>query len=243
MPVIENPLRIAEEAAADYQECYGTELVSAIVYGSAAGGDFDPKHSDINLLLVVVEVNLATLERSSKLQEKWLKKRVSRPLFMDKHYIERSLDSFPIEFLNMQGCYKVVIGENILAELKIRKEDLRLQAERELKGKQLHLLQEWLSARTSSRLLKELVGVSLHDFAPVFRALLHLKEQDIPRDRLALFGAVDKAYGLSDKPFQRMTEAYSSGNSGRIQGVFKDYASAVQKLTNMVDTAQERTKI
>lgn len=240
MPDIANPIKLAEQVVAEYQECYGSELKSAIVYGSAAGGDFDPKKSDINLLLVVVETSLQVLERSAGIQEKWLKKRVSRPLFMDEDYIKRSLDSFPIEFLNMKGCYKVLLGEDILGTIELSKSDIRLQAERELKGKQLHLLQGWLSARSSSRLLKELVGASLHDFAPTFRALLFLRDQTVPQDRMELFGAIDTAFELKDKPFQRTLEAYYSGNTGRIQGVFGDYAKGVRTLTALVDREQQQ---
>ena len=59
-----------------------------------------------------------------------MKKRFSRPLFMDREYIERSLDSFPIEFLEHEGCYAVLYGEDVLADLHIDPPDLRLQIER-----------------------------------------------------------------------------------------------------------------
>ena len=45
-----------------------------------------------------------------------MKKRSARPLFMDTNYISSSLDSFPIEFLNMRGCFKVLLGEDVLAD-------------------------------------------------------------------------------------------------------------------------------
>ena len=146
MRILKNPMDLAQQAAADYQVCYGAELLSLIVYGSAAGDEFDPKSSDINLLIVLKNVGLELLGKSRPIQEKWRKKRFARPLFMDREYIERSLDSFPIEFLNMKESYKVLYGEDVLAGLRIDPSDLRLQIEREMKGKWFHLLQGWLDA-------------------------------------------------------------------------------------------------
>ena len=164
-----------------------------------------------------------------------MRSRFARPLFMDKAYIESSVDSFPIEFLNMKSCHKVVHGEDVLTNLDIRHEHLRLQVERELKGKRLHLMQQWLAARKSAAHLQRLLGLSLADLAPIFRAFLTLRGQTVPADRLSVFSAVDNAAGLGDGVFKRTMEAFLSGNKERIAAVFSEYADAVKKVCGIVD--------
>ena len=56
MPKIPNdPKEIFNEITKDYQDIYGKNLVSIILYGSAASGSYIPKKSDINFLIVLTE--------------------------------------------------------------------------------------------------------------------------------------------------------------------------------------------
>jgi predicted nucleotidyltransferase len=239
MSRINDPIDVATRAAADYQRCYGEGLVSVVVYGSAAGGDFDPVRSDVNLLVVIADATLPMLEKSAEVQKKWLKHRCTTPIFMDRAYIKQSLDSFPIEFLDMKGRRKVVMGEDVLADLQIDLRDLRLQVERELKGKRLRLMQQWLRVRGSPRLRRQLLDISLRDFAPVFRALLHLKNQSIPRSRGSVYAAVDEVYGLDGAPFRQAWEALQSSQSARIAAIFPAYSAALRTLAGIVDSHQQ----
>lgn len=235
MKAITNPLALAQQAAQEYQACYGDECISVILYGSAAGGDFDPKNSDINLLILLKSVSVRALEKSAAIQYRWEKKRFALPLFMDENYIARSLDSFPIEFLSMKECYTVLAGSDPLAALRIDHDNLRLQIERELKGKQLHLLRAWLHARRTPKHIERLYAASMRDFAAVFQALLQLAGDTAPRERQALFSAVEKAYGLAGEPFTSAHTAYRSGDRKRMAAAFEGYAQGIWKLAEIID--------
>lgn len=238
MAKINNPVELARKISGEYLAVYGTDLVSVVLYGSAAGGDFNPARSDINTLVVLSQVTLAAVERSINVQNRYLKQRCPRPLFMDKAYIAGSLDSFPIEFLNMRGCYNVLHGEDVLAQLEISRTDLRLEAERELKGKRLHLIQNWLDVHRSASQVLALAALSLRDFGSIFRALLKLKEIEIPRDRSALFTEVEKAYALAGAPLSGMLAAATAGNGKETIARFEAYAEAVTQLALAIDTIQ-----
>jgi hypothetical protein len=235
MSNLTNPVELARKAASDFQTCYGGDLLSVIVYGSAAGPEFDSKKSDVNLLVVLSAVTLPLLEKSAACQEKWMKKRFARPMFMDREYITRSLDSFPIEFLGMKDCYAVVFGEDILKDIAIREEDLRLQIEREIKGKWLHLMRGWLESRKNPARLRRLLEISLKDFSPVFKGLLHLKKLPIPKDRKSLFAAVAKAYGIDDMSLEKALEAGRRGNKDEMGVAFPAYSNAIKSLSNKID--------
>lgn len=238
MSIIKDPIALARQTAKEYHDCYGTDLVAVIVYGSAAGEEFNHKKSDINLLIVLKDMALATLEKSQVVQDAWIKRRFNRPLFLDRNYIAGSLDSFPIEFFNMQHAYSVVYGEDILARLVIKPEDLRLQIERELKGKWLHLQQGWLDTRKNESRLRTLAELSLKDFAAIFRAMLFLKNVPIPKSRKELFSTVAGVYNLADNPFESITEAQASGD--RIRAAFPRYSQAINFLVSSID--QQNTK-
>ena len=82
-------------------EIQGNNLIAASVYGSAASGDFSPKSSDLNLLLICEKVDLPDLKKSLKLVDKGIRKRITAPLFLTREYLKTSADVFPIEFSDM----------------------------------------------------------------------------------------------------------------------------------------------
>jgi predicted nucleotidyltransferase len=235
MKLLSNPIDLAKQAASDFKACYGSDLVSVTVYGSAAGRDFDPRTSDINLLVVLSSMTLSLLGKSAALQTKWMRKRFARPLFLDKEYIAGSLDSFPIEFLSMKDSYTVVFGEDVFGGLTINNSDLRLQIEREIKGKWLHLNRGWLESDNNSARLKRLLELSIKDFSPVFISMLHLKEVPIPRDRFSLFASIDATFGLGDAALQKALTTAKGGGKSEVLSVFPSYSNAIKSLAFAID--------
>lgn len=242
MKSILNPQELAQKACHDFQTCYGSQLISVILYGSAAGSEFHEKTSDINLLLVLDHYTLAPLEKSIDLQEKWMKSRFARPLFMDKEYINSSIDTFPIEFLNMQNCYQVLFGEDVLKDLKIEPKNILHQAERELKGKRLHLMQGWCEANNNSKKIQQLVGLSLRDFTPCFKALLGLQPGPVPQKRLNILQSIEKTYQLKNSPLSQIAEAYIQEDSKKLSHYFPAYSDAIYQLTKAIDLQHQQEK-
>lgn len=92
----------------------------------------------------------------------------------------------------MQRAYKLIWGKDVLVDLKLSKRNLRLQCERELKGKLLHLRQSFLENRASVKNLSDLIKKSLTTFAPVFRAVLDIVGIESPEKRGELLVLVSK---------------------------------------------------
>ena len=142
-----NPEEIFQAVVKDYQSIFGSDLLSIILYGSGARGEYIPQKSDINFLILLSENGIDNLSKAFEVVSRGHKSRVSTPLFLTKNYIQASLDVFPIEFLNLKSYYQVVYGEDVLQGLVIEKKFVRLQCEREIKGKLLQLRQQFLETK------------------------------------------------------------------------------------------------
>ena len=129
----------ARLVAGDLKNAFGDDLISVILYGSSLTSEYDPKRSDLNFLVVLSEEGIERLDRTHDLMAKWHKKKVATPLFLTKRYIESSLDTFPIEFPNIKRSHTLIMGEDVLQEVSFKKDFIRMQCERELKGKLLLL--------------------------------------------------------------------------------------------------------
>jgi predicted nucleotidyltransferase len=177
-------LKNIEETSSSFmqeiKEIFNKDLISIILFGSAVTDDYIPKKSDLNFLIVLDSKGIQKINRAQKRINKWLKKKISPPLFLTKDYILSSLDSFPIEFLNMQSAYQVIFGKDTLSTLKLNKKDIRLQCERELKSKLLHLRQGYILTRGKAKALRGLIQKSIVTFTSIFKALLYLRGKEIP---------------------------------------------------------------
>lgn len=160
------------------RKIYASDLVSAILYGSAASGEFSEKHSNINLLVILKDAGLTALSKASGLVRA-RRYRAIAPLFFTEAYIAASTDTFPIEFLDMKENYSVIFGKDILKDLSIDTRNLRFQCEQELKSKLIMIKRRYLLT-TGRKELEQLLFRSFTSCIHILRNVLRLKGQEPP---------------------------------------------------------------
>ena len=236
--VPKNPEEIFEEFTEDFKNVFGSDLVSIILYGSGASGHYIPGKSDLNFLIVVSEGGIDNLDRAFSAVARWRKRKVAMPLFMTRAEILSSRDSYPIEFLSMKKHYVIVSGEDVLGGLSFEPAHLHLQAEREFKGKLVHLRKGYLEAEGRARQIRELIKTSFTAFISIFRALLYLKGIEIPQARRDIINAVAREYSVDPVIFLKcadIKEDIDRIGASEIKDVFIDYVKQIERLSAIVD--------
>lgn len=232
------PEEIFADFKGDLLRAFGDDLVCVVLYGSGATGEYVPGKSDLNFLVVLKDDSVDSLRRGLDLVAKWRKRMVNTPLFMTKAYIESSLDSYPIEFLDMQANYQLVYGEDVLKTLVIRPADLRVQCERELKGKALRLRQVYLEAKENPRALREIISGSITAFTSIFQGLLFLKGKEIPTTKREIIHLVSQEFGLEGDTFLKLLAiktGQKKASGPEILELFKKYVEEIDALSKLVD--------
>jgi len=232
------PEQIFEQFSNDYKNAFGENLVSVILYGSAAKGEYVYKKSDINFLIILTDQGITQLKNALPLIKRWQKRKVSTPLILTKEYIHSSLDSFPIEFLSMKQRHKVVFGEDFFAGLQINDKDLRLQCEREIRGKLLYLRESYLNTHGEARMIKQLLRLSLPTFASIFSALLHLKKVEIPTSKKEIFKSTAEEFGMDNSVFEKLNKLNENGiklKKEQLNQLMEQYINQISELTKLVD--------
>jgi predicted nucleotidyltransferase len=233
-----SPDEIFQQFTTDYKNIFGDDLISIILFGSAARGEYIHKRSDINFLITLSESGMQRLKQAFSLIPKWRKKQVSTPLFLTNQYIQTALDSYPIEFLSMKQHHQVVYGVDVLSQIKIQSEHLRLQCERELRGKLIHLRQEYLNTGGKSKRIKHLVRFSLPAFVSIFSALLYLKQAEIPKLKKEIFLNTAEIFALDKAVFDKVLKLQANKSKlskEEITGILEQYINQIQQLTIIVD--------
>jgi len=236
---LKDPKEIFPEIINDYQNIYGDDLISIILYGSAAGQDYRPGKSDINFMIVLSEKGIDQLDRAFPVVKKWRKKNVAIPLFLTESYMETSMDVFPIEYLNFKRNYVSVFGKDILKDLTFDPGFMRLQCEREIKGKLLILREAFLETAGKGKALNHVIGQSIPALVAIFEALLYLKEKELPEEKQEIVRSTREAFEMDAVVFQKLLdvneEKIKPGNK-EIGMLFKDYLREMRKLAKTVDT-------
>ena len=196
---------VAKKTLAPYLEellkIHGDNLLAIIVYGSATGKDFIPGASNINLLLEFQKMSLSVLKKSLKLVAKGIKRKIVAPLFFTKEYMESASDVFPIEFLEIAGNHLLLYGEDPFVNLKIDKENLRLECEEQLRSKLIRLRQIYLEVGLQRRGLDRLLKDSLTSLIPVFRNILYLKGKTVSYEKEKVLTEMGEEFGIDSGTF------------------------------------------
>ena len=240
-----DPEEIFPSIVGDYRGLFAEDLISVIVYGSAASSDYVPGKSDINFMIVLSEKGIDALDQAFDLVARWKKRNVTTPLFLTEAYVRTSLDVFPIEYLNFQNSYEVVYGKDILKDLSFDRKFLRMQCEREVKGKLLLLREAFLESRGKGKDLQQLVAQSLGAFVAIFNGLLWLKGKDLPHHKRDVIRNVCQTFQTDADIFEKLLNVKEKRiklTGPEMTQLFKAYLREIQQLWKIVDTLDKEVQ-
>jgi predicted nucleotidyltransferase len=237
------PEKLINEFVERMRNAAGANLLSVILYGSAAAGDYIPDHSDLNILCVLGETSFAALEALAPAIEWWGKQKHHVPLVMSAEEMRRSADVFSIEFLDMRRHYRVLWGEDFLKTLEIPMRLHRAQLEYELREKTI-LLRQQLLAVAGPAVSKEdeakwdLLLRSLPSFGTLFRhALIAMGDPAIGSKReaaAALAGKLAIDTGVFGELLD-IRERKRDRKTVKVDDIFARYLKLVEQVTATVD--------
>lgn len=234
----EGPRERAERFAREMQAVYGADLASVVLYGSAARGEYRPGVSDLNLLVLVREVTPAALRRASDAARAFVAEGNPPPLMMSTDEWRGSADVWAIELADMRDAHLTVAGADPFEGIDIRMEDLRMQCERELKGKQIQLRERYLLFAGQPEELGELLTRSFSTFLVLFRTVLRLGGEPAAGDAESVVRGVAERVGFDPAPLLEIHRARASGQKPRPQAdapVVVGYLDAVGRVVAYVD--------
>lgn len=226
------------EFLAKIREAAQDNLVSVIIYGSTAGGDFHPEYSDVNLFCVVGDSSFAALKAVAPVVKWWNREKQPPPLFMTRDEIERSADVFSIELLDMQQRHKVVFGEDVLQGLNIPLSLHRVQVEYELREKLMLLRRHLLLATGKDSRLWDLLTQSVSSFVTLFRHALMVMGEEAPTGKRDAVQTLANKVGFDASGFLQVLNVRENKiKPGTLdaEDVFSRYLAAVEKVTDAVD--------
>lgn len=216
---------------------YAKSIHSIHIVGSAVTPDFKEKTSDINSVIILSGMNLNFVEFLAPLGKKYGKHRISAPLIMTPEYIQDSLDVFPIEFHDFRLIHKTIWGEDILKGLLIKKENLRLQCEREIKARLIGLIQGYISSAGDKELITTSLIKSFTGCIPLFRAIIFLLDKEPPvkrSDVIRIFQELAADSSIYEKLILLRNKQIKPSKT-ELNHIFEHYYNSLKKIGKIID--------
>lgn len=216
----------------------GQEFIAAYITGSALTQGFDEHVSSVNLLVVVRSLNLDVLDalRNSVPRDK--KPPHLQPLFVTTRQVEKSLDVFPIEWIDIQESHLLIEGQDVLSGFVVPRGNLRLQLEHDLRGRLLGLRQAYVAAGHHPERLAEVLAAGASGFTTLCRTLLRLQGEVPPAEAPKVIERVADVFGVGAEGLLaahlvRYGGARPKGDA--VVGLYRKFLVEVERLVNAID--------
>jgi hypothetical protein len=217
---------------------YGSDLVSVVLYGSAATGEYHEKFSDLNVLCVLKSIGVRELEKGEAVAGWWLKQKQPLPLFLSRQEVENSHDAFPIEFLDIQQNHRLLHGEDVVATIEVKTHQHRRQVEHEMRSRLLRLRERYLGLQGNKKEVARLMLDSLPTFSTLFRHALILGGVTSPSKKRDIFQAAAGRFAIAAEPFMTLLEAREGKRrlaNEEVKPLFEAYLTEITRMTEAVD--------
>ncbi len=185
---------------------YGENLVSAILYGSAASGEHHAHFSDFNVLCVLTQLTPRELAAGEDIFRWWREQGSPAPLLLTEAEMERSTDCFAIEFFDIKRQHVLLYGKDLISGLSVGGAFYRAQVEHDLRSKLLRLRQKACGTLSDKSLLLRLLLDSLSTFCVLFRHALALAGDDVPLKKREILERAGVRFAFDPQAFLTLLE-------------------------------------
>lgn len=215
------------------------DFLAAYLTGSVLIQGFDAARSEINILVVADLLTPETLDALVRALPTGKRAPRFAPLFMTRRQIEKSLDSFPIEWVEIQEQHLLIEGQDLLGNLQVPRTYLRLQCEHELRAKLILLRQSYLLSAARPDQLEAVLRTTSSGFATLFRTLLRLQGESPPADTAQVIERVADIHGLQAEGL--LGVYLVRANPRRYRGhellpIYRKFLAEIERLVNAIDS-------
>jgi predicted nucleotidyltransferase len=221
------------------QSILKNDLESIILYGSGAREDYRPKRSDINLLIIAKKINVPVIKSVLEPTQKGRQFGIA-PLLMTESDILTSTDAFPVKFISIKESYRVLAGKDVLKDLTINKEHIRLRCEQEIKNLLMRMRRYYLLNQGQG--LSWYMAQCIGGFLENLRMITSLSENEIP-ERDKIIEIASKKFKIDAKTLQKIQTLRNQDSPlarEEEEKLFSDFMEIVTKIAQIADDLERR---
>jgi len=222
----------------EIENIFKENIISVTIYGSIVKGNFIPKKSDLNVLIICKKNIPEQFIKFSPLFLKLNRKINFYPLILTKNEIKNSADIFPMEFSDIKEHHITLKGKDIFKNLKIENKYLRLELETQIKGKLILLKESLLKFAKNKKNLKNIMLNSIPSIIIILKNVLILNKI---KNSISIDAIISKAEFITKIKFDTLKKLIKIKNSNEkissseILKIYSQYLKEIESLSNYID--------
>ncbi len=235
----EETQRLLRAYVKEVSKVYGPQLESLVLYGSAVRGEFLPGRSNLNLLLFVVSYNVAELRRYQVIHKRWAKEQIVVPLFLTRDDLQSASSVFPLEYLDIHECHRVLWGQDPFVGFKVDSRRLESEVLQSLRGNLLRVRQRFVEGGGTEEAATILMPLSITALLPVLRGVQRLAGRAVISHGEPILKDMETYCGME---FAGLRDAWSlkrgliSPGQREVPRLMDRYLENLSRLVAMVET-------
>lgn len=224
---------------------FDSNLVSVLLYGSYVRGDYIPKKSDINIMIVRIKRKNQELIDLNKILKKYRKWNLAVPLVLTQNELQSSTDVYPMEYIDIKDYHEVLFGNDVFKSLKFDLKNLRLELENQVKSKLIHLREFLINYYQNKRSLRWLLLNTVSSLLVISKNIIRLHKKEINNDPMQLLDSVKQITGCSLTTviniinYKRGVHKYSKKE---LLNIYLKMIKELEKLADYVDQFKVKGK-
>jgi predicted nucleotidyltransferase len=226
-----------QELVTRLQQACGENLLSILLYGSAAREDFHEEFSDVNVLVVVQHLKPSSFAAISAVLHWWSRdEKLRPPMIMILDELRESADVFAIELLDIQRSHKTLFGQDVVTAIEVPMNLHRVEVEHELRTTLLRLRHHLLLSPDNQDELRAVLAKSITSVLTLFRHALIALGQDPPQAKPQLLETAGEVFGFEVQPLRSILALRNQGpHSENLHELYHAYMSAIQRVAHELD--------
>ena len=212
------------------------QLVSAIVYGDAVRNPETPP-PNVNVMIVLLSINVETLDQLAGPVQKARRSFGLSPLILTEEDLYSSTDVFPIKFINMRRHHRVLVGKDVLTNLVVGVEHLRLRCEQEIKNLMLRMRSFYVQNAQYPKMIRDTLTTATTSLLTSFSALLILKNEPVPDSNLELIDKAAEILALNTDSLKAVFELSKQPkvDAARVRKLYESFMETVRSTAKIAD--------
>lgn len=179
-PQGDGKMKKLDELLNNLEQTLKDNLVSVFIFGSQASVEVENLQSNINLMVILNELSAEKLQNISKPVSSWVKAKNPVPVIMDINEWNSSFDVYAMECMDIKEHHRILCGKDITSVISVKKDDLRLQCEAEVKNLFLKYRLAYMMDYKSNGEMQKLLNNMMKSFMVISRTVLRLNDKPVP---------------------------------------------------------------
>ncbi len=215
----------------------GDDLLSVVLYGSAARDDYHEQYSDVNVMVVLRHMKPSVFPALTGVLAWWSREEKLRPpTIMTLEELRESADVFAIEMLDIQAAHKTLYGDDVVSAIEVPMNLHRVEVEHDLRTTLLRLRHHLLLTGDGDEELKTVLGKSVTSVVTLFRHALIALGENPPHAKSKVLEQAAEVFGFNGQPLRTVLELRSDGQHiDNVRELYHAYMDAILAVAHGLD--------